>query len=51
MAGARSCPPGSGLGSDILRDNDRVQLVTSPFDDGEELVAVPALTWTPPSST
>ena len=36
--------PGVGLGSDILRDNDRVRMVTSPFDDGEELVAVPALT-------
>ena len=37
-------PTRVGLGSDILRDNDRVKLVTSPFDDGEELVAVPALT-------
>jgi glutaconate CoA-transferase subunit A len=37
-------PTRVGLGSDILRDNDRVRLVTSPFDDGEELVAVPALT-------
>ena len=37
-------PTRVGLGSDILRDNDRVRMVTSPFDDGEELVAVPALT-------
>ena len=37
-------PTRVGLGSDILRDNDRVRIVTSPFDDGEELVAVPALT-------
>ena len=37
-------PTRVGLGSDILRDNDRVRLVTSPFDDGEQLVAVPALT-------
>ncbi len=37
-------PTRVGLGSDILRDNDRVRLVTSPFDDDEQLVAVPALT-------
>jgi glutaconate CoA-transferase, subunit A len=37
-------PTRVGLGSDILRDNDRVRTVRSPFDDGEELVAVPALT-------
>lgn len=37
-------PTRVGLGSDLLRDNDRVRMVTSPFDDGEELVAVPALT-------
>jgi glutaconate CoA-transferase subunit A len=37
-------PTRVGLGSDILRDNHRVRMVTSPFDDGEELVAVPALT-------
>ncbi len=36
-------PTRVGLGSDILRDNDRLKMVTSPFDDGEELVAVPAL--------
>jgi glutaconate CoA-transferase, subunit A len=37
-------PTRVGLGSDILRDNDRVRMVTSPFHDAEELVAVPALT-------
>jgi glutaconate CoA-transferase subunit A len=37
-------PTRVGLGSDILRDNDRLRTVTSPFDDAEELVAVPALT-------
>ena len=37
-------PTRVGLGSDILRDNDRVKMVTSPFEDGEQLVAVPALT-------
>jgi glutaconate CoA-transferase subunit A len=37
-------PTRVGIGSDILRDNDRVRMVTSPFDDAEELVAVPALT-------
>ncbi len=37
-------PTRVGLGSDIPRDNDRVRMVTSPFDDAEELVAVPALT-------
>jgi acyl CoA:acetate/3-ketoacid CoA transferase alpha subunit len=37
-------PTRVGLGSDVLRDNDRLRMVTSPFPDGEELVAVPALT-------
>ncbi len=37
-------PTRVGLGSDILRDNDRIRMVTSPFEDAEELVAVPALT-------
>ncbi len=35
-------PTRVGLGSDLLRLNDKLKLVTSPFDDGEELVAVPA---------
>ena len=37
-------PTRVGLGSDLFRDNDRIGMVTSPFEDGEELVAVPALT-------
>jgi glutaconate CoA-transferase subunit A len=37
-------PTRVGIGSDVLRDNDRLKMVTSPFEDGEELVAVPALT-------
>lgn len=36
-------PTRVGLGSDLLRDNPRLKMVTSPFDDGEELIAVPAL--------
>lgn len=35
-------PTRVGLGSDLLRLNDRFRTVRSPFDDGEELVAVPA---------
>ena len=37
-------PTRVGLGSDLLRDNPRLRMVTSPYDDGEELVAAPALT-------
>jgi glutaconate CoA-transferase, subunit A len=37
-------PTRIGLGSDLLRDNPRLRTVTSPYDDGEELVAAPALT-------
>jgi glutaconate CoA-transferase subunit A len=36
-------PSRVGLGSDLLRLNRRLRLVTSPFADAEELVAVPAL--------
>jgi glutaconate CoA-transferase subunit A len=36
-------PTRVGLGSDLLRDNPRLRTVTSPFDDGEELIAMPAL--------
>jgi glutaconate CoA-transferase subunit A len=36
-------PTRVGLGSDLLRLNDRLRTVTSPYDDGEELVAAPAL--------
>ena len=37
-------PTRAGLGSDVLRVNPNLRTVTSPYDDGEELVAVPALT-------
>ncbi len=36
-------PTRAGLGSDVLRINPELRMVTSPYDDGEELVAVPAL--------
>jgi glutaconate CoA-transferase subunit A len=37
-------PTRVGLGSDLLRLNPLLKMVTSPFDDGYELVAVPGLT-------
>jgi glutaconate CoA-transferase subunit A len=36
-------PTRAGLGSDVLEINPELRLVRSPYDDGEELVAVPAL--------
>jgi glutaconate CoA-transferase subunit A len=36
-------PVRAGLGSDVMRVNPRVRTVISPYEDGEELVAVPAL--------
>ena len=36
-------PTRSGLGTDVLRINPWLRLVKSPYDDGEELVAMPAL--------
>jgi len=36
-------PTRAGLGSDVLRLNPELKTVRSPYDDGEELVAVPAL--------
>ena len=36
-------PTRVGLGSDLFRDNPKLKTVTSPYDDGEELVAMPAL--------
>jgi glutaconate CoA-transferase subunit A len=36
-------PSRVGLGSDLLRLNPRLSTVRSPFEDGEELVAAPAL--------
>jgi glutaconate CoA-transferase subunit A len=37
-------PTRAGLGSDILRLDSGIRTVRSPYDDGEELVAMPALT-------
>jgi glutaconate CoA-transferase, subunit A len=37
-------PTRVGLGSDVLQRQDEIRTVTSPYDDGEELVAMPALT-------
>ncbi|GAA3102003.1 CoA transferase subunit A [Streptomyces rectiviolaceus] len=36
-------PIRAGLGSDVLRVNPQLRTITSPYEDGEELVAVPAL--------
>ncbi len=36
-------PTRAGLGSDVLTHNPHIRTVTSPYDDAEELVAVPAL--------
>ncbi|MCF0079600.1 CoA transferase subunit A [Streptomyces lomondensis] len=36
-------PVRAGLGSDVMRVNPHLRTVTSPYEDGEELVAVPAL--------
>jgi glutaconate CoA-transferase subunit A len=36
-------PTRAGLGSDVMRVNPHLRTVTSPYDDGEELVAMPAL--------
>ncbi len=36
-------PTRSGLGSDVLTVNPTLRTVRSPYDDGEELVAMPAL--------
>jgi glutaconate CoA-transferase subunit A len=36
-------PTRAGLGSDVLRINPELRLVRSPYPDGEELVAMPAL--------
>jgi glutaconate CoA-transferase subunit A len=36
-------PTRAGLGSDVLRVNPDLRTVTSPYEDAEELVAVPAL--------
>jgi glutaconate CoA-transferase, subunit A len=36
-------PTRAGLGSDVMRINPQLRTVASPYDDGEELLAVPAL--------
>jgi glutaconate CoA-transferase subunit A len=36
-------PTRAGLGSDVLKINSHLKLVKSPYQDGEELVAMPAL--------
>jgi len=36
-------PTRAGLGSDVMRINPELKLVKSPYADGEELVAMPAL--------
>jgi glutaconate CoA-transferase subunit A len=36
-------PPRSGLGSDVMVVNPGLKTVRSPYEDGEELVAMPAL--------
>jgi glutaconate CoA-transferase subunit A len=36
-------PMRAGLGSDVLTHNPDIRTVSSPYDDGEELVAMPAL--------
>jgi glutaconate CoA-transferase subunit A len=36
-------PTRAGLGSDVMRINPQLRTVRSPYPDGEELVAVPAL--------
>jgi glutaconate CoA-transferase subunit A len=37
-------PIRAGLASDVMRVNPQLKTITSPYDDGEELVAMPALT-------
>jgi glutaconate CoA-transferase subunit A len=36
-------PTRAGLHSDVMRINPQLRTVTSPYDDGEELVAIPAI--------
>ncbi|MCA9644354.1 MAG: CoA transferase subunit A, partial [Myxococcales bacterium] len=36
-------PTRAGLGSDVLKYNPGLKLVSSPYEDGEQLVAMPAL--------
>jgi len=36
-------PTRAGLGSDVMKVNPELKTIVSPYDDGEELVAMPAL--------
>ena len=36
-------PSASGLGSDVVSVNPEFKMVRSPYADGEELIAMPAL--------
>ncbi len=36
-------PNRAGIGSDVMRVNPQLKTIRSPYDDGEELVAVPAI--------
>jgi glutaconate CoA-transferase subunit A len=36
-------PTRAGLGTDVMRINPHLKLVKSPYEDGEELVAMPAI--------
>ena len=36
-------PTRAGLGSDVMLNNPELRTVTSPYDDGEELLAMPAI--------
>jgi len=36
-------PTRAGLGSDVMKQNPELRTVRSPYEDGEELVAIPAL--------
>jgi glutaconate CoA-transferase subunit A len=36
-------PTRAGLGSDVMKNNPHLKRVRSPYDDGEELVAMPAI--------
>jgi glutaconate CoA-transferase subunit A len=36
-------PTRAGLGSDVMKHNPELKLIESPYDDGEKLVAMPAL--------
>lgn len=41
--GAPFIPTAVGLGTDVIRRNDSIKTIESPYDDGKEWVAMPAL--------